>query len=111
MTGNEKIAAVKALVENDAKATDALVMVYLSQAQSDIMLELYRAYGSVPEGAMMPEMYDNLQCDLAARKFLRRGAQAESAHNENGVNRTYASTDDAELLKKVMPYAKVVGTT
>jgi len=108
MTDTEKITNVQILVENDAAATDAVVSVYLSQAKNNILRRLYRAYGEVPVDAAMPEMYEDLQCELAARKFLRRGGQAELSHNENGVNRTYHSTDDEELLKDVMPYAKVV---
>lgn len=108
MTNEEKIANVKILVENDAAATDAVVGVYLSEAESDILLHLYRAYGTVPEGATMPTQYDFLQCKLAAARFLRRGGQSEISHSENGVNRSYHSTTDDELLKNVLPYAKVV---
>lgn len=109
MTTTEKITTVQTLVENDPKATDAVIEVYLSQAESDILRRLYRVYGEVPVGAVMPSMYEFTQCDLAARRFLRRGAQAENAHSEAGVSRTYRSTDDEEILKEVMPYAKVVG--
>ena len=107
MTDSEKITTVQVTVENDPAATDALCAVYLSKAKADILRRLYRVFGTVPENAKMPAMYDSLQCDLAARRFLRRGGEGELTHNENGVNRTYYSTDDEELLKEVMPYARV----
>lgn len=109
MTDAEKITTVQAYVENDPQATDTLVSVYLAEAEDDILRRLYRAYGAVPEGATMPTMYDLMQCKLASRRFLRRGGQGEVLHTENNVNRTYHSTDDEEILKDVMPFAKVVG--
>lgn len=109
MTNSEKIITVQAFVQNDEKATDGLVTVYLSQAESDILRRLYRVYGAVPEGATIPPMYEMLQCDLAARRFLRRGAQSEISHGENGVNRSYGSVNDEDLLTEVIPFAKVVG--
>ena len=53
--------------------------------------------------------YDSIQCDLAARYFLRRGGQGEINHEENGVNRQYGSVDDADILEKLTPFAKVGG--
>ncbi len=107
MNDIEKITIVQTLVENDSAATDALCAVYLSEAKSDILRRLYRAFGEVPEDAAMPPMYDFLQCKLASRRFLKRGGQGEMSHNENGVNRSYYSADDEDLLKEVMPYARV----
>lgn len=109
MTQGDKIANVQVRVENDPAATEAVVAVYLSDAEDAIMRRLYRAYGYVPTGAVMPAQYDLLQCKIAAWEFLRRGGQGEDAHNENGVNRSYHSTDNEELLKEVMPFARVIG--
>ena len=107
MNEAEKIQAVQTLVENDCAATDALVSVYLSNAAAAILRRLY-PFG-VPEGAEVPDMYAYSQCELASRYFLRRGAQGEVTHNENGVNRTYGTVNDEDILREVMPYAKVLG--
>ncbi len=107
MTDTEKITNVQALIGPDDAATDALISVYLSEAKDDILQLLFRAYGGVPDGAEMPSTYDFLQCKLAVRKFLRRGAEGETAHTENGIGRTYGSADDADLLCRVIPYARV----
>ena len=108
MTTAEKISIVQTLLENDAAATDALVSVYLSDAEMAILRRLYRVYADMPDGVTLPPIYDFLSCKLAARYFLRRGGEGEIAHNENGVNRTYGSVNDEDLLREVMTYAKVV---
>lgn len=105
MTDEAKIAFVKALVENDPEATTELVGVYLSLALDKIKDELY-PFDRTGERTV-PERYDQLQCELASRLFLRRGAQGEVSHNENGVNRTYGSVDDRDLLNKIIPFAKM----
>lgn len=108
MTQSEKIINVQTLVQNDPKATDGVVSVYLSQAEKTLLNCLYRAYGTVPEGATLPPINEWDQVELASRYFLRRGGQGEDAHNENGVNRTYGSVDDQDILRRIMPYAKVM---
>lgn len=108
MTQAEMILQVQTLCQNDPEATDGLVSMYLSQAEATLLSHLYRAYGAVPEGATLPAINQYDQCELAARYFLRRGGQGEAAHSENGVNRTYGSVDDQDILRRVMPYARVM---
>lgn len=104
MTLAEKIQMVQTLV-NDSEATDALVTVYLTQAESAIFNRLY-PFG-IPDGATVPTEYEVLQCRLAQRYFLRRGAEGEKVHNENGINRTYQSVSDEDLLSQIIQVAKV----
>lgn len=108
MTDAEKITMVKTLVESDAEATDDVVSVYLNLACSAMLERLY-PYDSTKEAEDIPSRYDTIQCDLAARYFLRRGGQGEINHEENGVNRQYASVDDEDILRKLTPFAKVGG--
>ena len=109
MTDQEKISTVQVLVENDPTATDAVVTVYLAKAESAILRRLY-PYG-IPSTVTdsIPEKYELLQCELASRYFLRRGAEGEYIHDENGTNRHYGSVNDEDLLSEVVPYAKVIG--
>lgn len=107
MDTSEKIATIKELVDNDAKATDSLVSVYLSEAESAILRRLY-PFG-VPDGAAVPAMYDFTACKLAARYFFRRGGEGELIHNENGIHRHYQSVNDEDLLREIMPYVQIVG--
>lgn len=100
MTSAEKIAYVQAMVD-DPEATDALVSVYLTKAKGAIFKRMY-PIGGKPESAIdVPERYEELQCDLAARYFLRRGGEGESIHNENGIMRHYGSVNDEDLLMEV----------
>ena len=108
MTGTEKIAMVKVLVENDAGATDDVVKVYLSIACHKMLERLY-PYDIGKENCDIPSRYDALQCELAARLFLRRGSEGENSHEENGVNRSYGSVGDDDILDRLTPFAKVGG--
>ena len=108
MDGSAKTVMVRTLVENDAEATDATIAVYLNLA-SNAMLERLYPYDSSKSSEDVPERYDTIQCELAARYFLRRGGQGEINHEENGVNRNYASVDDNDILQRLTPFAKVGG--
>ena len=108
MTEAEKITTVKTLVENDAAATDAVVTVYLKDAESAILRRLY-PWGIPDTVTEVPSEYEMLQCKLAMRYFLKRGAEGEYIHDENGTNRHYGSVNDEDLLSEVVPYAKVIG--
>ena len=108
MTDEAKKVMVKALCESDSEATDEVVAVYLELALNT-MLERLFPYDSSKTGEDVPERYDTIQCELAARYFLRRGGQGEINHEENGVNRQYATVDDEDILKRLTPFAKVGG--
>ena len=108
MTENEKIALVKTLVLNDARATTELVTTYLAVAKDAVLNRLY-PHGIPGSITAVPARYEYTQCKLAARYFLRRGAEGELKHDENGINVTYDSTDDADILAEILPFARVVG--
>ena len=61
-----------------------------------------------PYGTELTEVeavYDELQIELAICIYNKRGAEGESSHGENGVNRSYRSED--EILKDITPFAGV----
>ena len=104
MSDTEKVARVKSLVGNDASATNEIVSALLAQAADAILEVMYPL--SDGSDAAVPAKYSSLQCELAARYFARMGANGEVTHNENGINRSWGSPDDADLLRKVTPKAK-----
>ncbi len=108
MTEAEKIAMVKTLVEDDPGATDTVVPVYLTLA-CNAMLERLYPYDSDKDATDLPTRYDTMQCELAARYYLRKGGQGEISHEENGVNRAYGSVDDEDILRRLTPFAKLGG--
>lgn len=64
-------------------------------------------FGEQPEE--LENKYKDLQIRIAVEMFNKRGAEGETAHSENGVNRSYASANVSEdLLKEITPKAGVV---
>ena len=105
MTDAEKLTMAQTLIGTDPDATDALVTVYLDDAKSAILRRRY-PFG-IPDGAEIEPLYEMLQVKLAVRYFLRRGGEGEIAHSENGINRTYGSVNDEDLLMCITPFAKI----
>ena len=108
MTTAQATTIVQTLLENDPAATDALVGIYLADAKMAILRRLY-PFGIPDDISAVPEIYEMLWCKLAVRYFLRRGAEGEYIHDENGINRHYSSPNDEDLLKEVTPYVWVAG--
>lgn len=107
MTDAEKIAIVTKLVDNDPEATPEVVRVYLLMAQQKILDRLY-PYHREEYANGVPDEYSYLHCELCSRLFLRRGAEGQSNHEENGINRDYGSVDDEDILSRLTPYAVVM---
>lgn len=106
MTTAEKITIVKTLT-GDTAASDALISVYLDDAKAAILRRRY-PFG-IPENADVEAIYEMLQVKLATRYYLRRGGEGETRHSENGIDRTYGSVNDEDLLMEVTSFAKVIG--
>lgn len=105
MTINEKITTVKTLV-NDSELSDDFVTVYLTKAESAIRNRMYPFSLPKEDGQeitfIVPPKYEMIQCELACRYILRRGGEGEISHSENGINRSYGSVNDDDLLMEVM---------
>lgn len=114
MTDQERIAEVRLRIGEqadvtagfDSAITDGLILAYLSDAEDAILNRLYSLRR--PDDAILPARYDIYQCKLAARYVLRRGAEGENIHDENGIVRHYASVDDSDILNEIVPYAVVM---
>lgn len=53
--------------------------------------------------------YEDLQIRIAVEMFNKRGVEGQTAHNENGISRTYSSASvSEELLREVTPKVGVV---
>ena len=106
MTDTEKLALVKVLI-NDNNIADEIVTAYLALSKDRLRERMYPFvdFNEVAPGGgekyPLPSKYDRTQCELAARMLDRRGTEGEIGHNENGVNRQYASADDADILGRV----------
>ena len=102
MNDAEKITMVKALCDETA---DETVSAYLNIAAQKILRIAYPYDDSV---STVPAKYDILQVEAAVYMLNKRGGEGETAHNENGVNRTYESADlPASMLRSVVPMCGV----
>ncbi len=107
MTNNDKIKRVQTLLMYDETADVTTVQEYLDMSKETVLATLY-PFG-IPDGVTeVPSMYEAVQCELAARYFARRGGLGETFHIENGIHRDWYSSDDREVLARIVPYAKVL---
>lgn len=57
----------------------------------------------------MESRWNELQVQIALFLYNKQGAEGETQHNENGVNRTYENADiPNSLLNDITPLARVV---
>lgn len=103
----DKVTYVKSLMGADsASATDDEIEVYLELAESKVR---QRCYPFAHDERDIPSMYDHLHCELASRLLMRRGAEGEIIHDENGINRHYKNVDDSDILNQIMPMVGGLG--
>ena len=101
MTNEEKITKLAVLISPDT-ADEHLLSFLLSQAEGIVLNRRY-PFGP-PEGATVDKRYEHIQLQIAVELFSKMGAEGQTAHNENGINRTYEAADvSPSLLKRIMP--------
>ena len=105
MTDLEKISRLEVLISPDTADTD-LLGILLEQAEGIVLSRRY-PFGP-PDEATVPDIYEHIQLQIAVELFSKMGAEGQTAHNENGVNRSYEAADvSPSLLKRIVP---VVGS-
>lgn len=83
---------------------DDVLLTYLDVAAQKILNKCYPFRTNETE---VPEKYQLLQIEIAVYLLNKRGAEGETVHNENGINRTYESSSVPDsMLKDVIPIAK-----
>ena len=101
MTDNEKIAAVEILIAPDMASQDLLLLL-VKQAEAIVLNRRY-PFG-IPESATVPVQYEYTQIRIAVELFSKMGAEGQTAHKENSIDRTFASADiTPALLDKIVP--------
>lgn len=109
MTEVEKLSLLRVMVgqpATDENWSDAVLISYLTIAGEKI---IQRAYPYDDTVAEVPRRYGVLQCEIATYLLNKRGAEGETAHSENGVNRTYENADVPEsLMREVIPHVEVL---
>lgn len=105
MTEMDKVERLTTLISPDTASPD-LLTVLLEQAEGIVLNKRY-PFG-IPEGATVPTAYEHIQLQIALELFAKMGAEGQTAHSENGINRTYEAADvSPSLLHRIIP---VVGS-
>jgi hypothetical protein len=101
MDNMEKLTRLAALISPDT-ASDDLLTYLLEQAEGIVLNKRY-PFGA-PEGAIVEARYEHIQLQIAVELFSKMGAEGQTAHNENGVSRSYEAADiSPSLLKRIVP--------
>lgn len=88
--------------ELDEDTTDPLLQMYLDIAKQKILDRLYPFDNTK---LIIPTRYELKQMEIAQYLYLKRGAEGQVTHNENGINRTYENADVPEsLMRGIIPY-------
>lgn len=103
MTDAEKLTTLKNMVGTDD--TDEVLSTYLMLAGKKIIAKAYPYEQTVK---VVPPQYDTLQLEIAAFMLNKRGAEGQTTHSENGIQRQYETGDvPASMLKTITPHCGV----
>ena len=81
---------------------DELLFSLLGTAESAILARRY----PFDEATELESRYFDLQVRIAIELYNKMGAEGQTAHSENGINRSYESAGISEsLLAEVVPMA------
>lgn len=99
MTDAEKLTLLQKLT---GETDTALLSACLSMAGQKVLNKAYPFDDTITE---VPDKYGMVQVTIADYIYSKRGATGETAHKENGIDRTYESADvPPSMLKEVIPY-------
>ncbi len=99
MTKEQKLSKISTLTgETDRD----LLLPYLDMAGQKIIAKAYPFRSDVTK---VPSKYEMTQIEIAVFLYNKRGAEGETYHSENGINRTYetASVPDS-MLAHITPF-------
>lgn len=103
----DKLALLKSLLneEKGEETADSVLLAYLSVAGQKI---IQRAYPFRDDVERVPDRYATNQVEIACYLLNKRGAEGETYHSENGINRSYENADVPEsMLSRVTPFVGV----
>ena len=101
----DKVSITKTLCGMDV--TDATISVYLEVAK-EVMLQRLFPFASDVSNYEVPKKFDLLQCEITAELIQKRGAEGETSHSEDGINRVYENASVSKsLLDRLTPCVHV----
>ena len=99
MTDLEKRNALAISIAPDTDSDDVLDSM-LSSAAYLILNRMY-PFGYA-EDMQIPARYENIQIQLAVELYTQRGAEGQTGHSENGLNRSWPEKN--RLLAMIVPH-------
>lgn len=99
MTIDEKVVEMAIGIAPDVAENDVLES-ELMAAEAMILNKMY-PFG-YEEGKVIPARYERLQIKLAIELYSQRGAEGQTSHGENGVNRSWPEV--SRILKQIVPH-------
>lgn len=106
MAEDYKLTKLRLMVGANESENDLLLM-YLTDAERAILNRLYPMHEDIPHS--LPMRYESRLIEIAAYLYNKRGAEGETSHSENGINRTYENGSiPASMLSDIIPYGSVI---
>ena len=111
-TNNE---VVKSLLEKIKRKLNRLDLEF---SDEDIYDEIENAFEAInsrrhfnpTSSILIEDKYKNLAYELCISSMTKEGAEGETSHSENGINRSYDSSSYPEsMLRRIVPLAKLRG--
>lgn len=107
MDNQEKLTRLAVLISPDT-ASDNLLSFLLEQAEGIVLNRRY-PFGP-PDGAVVEKRFEHVQLQIAVELYSKMGAEGQTAHDENGIKRTYEAADvSPSTLNRIMPLVGGVG--
>lgn len=101
MTESEKLERLAVLISPDTANSDLLS--YLLEQSEGIILNRRYPFGA-PEGVTLSPSQQMIQLRVAVELFSKMGAEGQTAHDENGIKRTWEAADvSPSLLRQIIP--------
>ena len=97
---------LKTYLNNDG-SEDILLSLLLSQAENKVLNKRYPFGYTDEQKALGLNKYSDIVFDISIYLYNKRGAEGQTAHNENGINRSYekAGIPDS-FVSDIVPVAK-----
>lgn len=100
MTLDEKLEKLSILVGENVSGE--ILSTYLDIAKEKVLNRLYPFERLTDD---VPEKYEHIQLNVACYLINKRGAEGETSHNENGVNRSYENADVPDsMFNELVPF-------
>ena len=103
MTNSEKLAMLSTL---SGETDEGVLLTFLTLAGQKV---IQRAYPYRTDVTAVPDRYATNQVEIACYLLNKRGAEGETYHSENGINRSYENADVPDsMLARITPFVGVV---